>query len=145
MIKERDEAALPQSGDGSSPTSRAASPAAARSTRSPPTATASGGRTARNAPRAEPAPPTKAARIPGAKKARLPADPRPQLASAADQAPDGPQWFHEIKYDGYRLIARIGDGTVRLLTRNGLDWTAKISRTGREARRIAGRSGADRR
>ncbi|MGC1885834.1 MAG: ATP-dependent DNA ligase, partial [Stellaceae bacterium] len=41
------------------------------------------------------------------------------------QPPDGPNWFHEIKYDGYRIHARIDGGDVRLLTRTGLDWTRK--------------------
>jgi ATP-dependent DNA ligase len=37
--------------------------------------------------------------------------------------PSGPEWFHEIKYDGYRLrVERNGD-RVRLITRNGYDWT----------------------
>ncbi len=36
----------------------------------------------------------------------MPADPRPSLAHAAEEAPDGPDWVHEIKYDGYRLLAR---------------------------------------
>ena len=56
----------------------------------------------------------------------MPADPRPLLATPADEAPDGPDWLHEIKYDGYRLLARISDGKVRLSTRNGLDWTGKF-------------------
>ncbi len=64
--------------------------------------------------------------IPGARKGRMPGDLKPQLASAANQAPDGPEWLHEIKYDGYRLLARIEDGEVRLITRGGLDWTAKF-------------------
>ena len=37
----------------------------------------------------------------------------------------GPQWLHEIKLDGYRMAARIDNGRVQLLTRTGLDWTAK--------------------
>ena len=41
------------------------------------------------------------------------------------EAPDGDQWLHEIKYDGFRMHARLDRGEVRLLTRNGLDWTAK--------------------
>jgi len=65
-------------------------------------------------------------RIQGARKARMPAEPRPLLACAAADAPDGPDWLHEIKYDGYRLLAQIHAGEVRLLTRNGLDWTAKF-------------------
>jgi ATP-dependent DNA ligase len=40
-------------------------------------------------------------------------------------APDGPNWLHEIKFDGYRLHARVDSGDVRLLTRTGLDWTHK--------------------
>ena len=50
---------------------------------------------------------------------------KPQLTELVKQPPDGPDWFHEIKYDGYRIHARIDDGDVRLLTRTGLDWTRK--------------------
>jgi bifunctional non-homologous end joining protein LigD len=64
--------------------------------------------------------------IPGARKGPLPEKLAPQLASVAKQAPPGEEWLHEIKYDGYRLIARVDHGRVRLLTRNGLDWTAKF-------------------
>jgi bifunctional non-homologous end joining protein LigD len=44
--------------------------------------------------------------------------------------PSGPQWLHEIKLDGYRMAARIAHGRVQLLTRTGLDWTAKYPSTG---------------
>jgi bifunctional non-homologous end joining protein LigD len=64
--------------------------------------------------------------IPGARKRRMPDKLQPQLATLANQAPDGPEWLHEIKYDGYRLLARIEDGEVRLITRGGLDWTTKF-------------------
>jgi bifunctional non-homologous end joining protein LigD len=64
--------------------------------------------------------------IPGSRKVRMPGDLKPQLATLANRAPGGPEWLHEIKYDGYRLLARIEDGTVRLITRGGLDWTAKF-------------------
>jgi ATP-dependent DNA ligase len=50
---------------------------------------------------------------------------RPQLTQLVQAAPDGPQWLHEIKYDGFRMHARLDRGEVRLLTRNGLDWTHK--------------------
>jgi ATP-dependent DNA ligase len=41
------------------------------------------------------------------------------------QPPSGPQWVHEIKLDAYRMAARIDTGRVQLLTRTGLDWSAK--------------------
>ena len=50
---------------------------------------------------------------------------RPQLTQLVDAAPEGPDWLHEIKYDGYRMHARLDHGAVRLLTRTGLDWTHK--------------------
>lgn len=50
----------------------------------------------------------------------------PCLATLADGPPEGPPWVHEIKFDGYRLQARITDGAVALLTRSGLDWTARF-------------------
>jgi ATP dependent DNA ligase-like protein len=50
---------------------------------------------------------------------------KPQLTKLVDQAPDGPDWLHEIKFDGYRMHARLDRGAVRLLTRTGLDWTPK--------------------
>jgi len=50
---------------------------------------------------------------------------KPQLTQLVDQAPDGPDWLHEIKFDGYRMHARLNRGTLRLLTRTGLDWTHK--------------------
>jgi bifunctional non-homologous end joining protein LigD len=56
----------------------------------------------------------------------MPVELKPQLASVAAAAPAGPDWVHEIKYDGYRLFARIEHGKVRLITRNGLDWTTKF-------------------
>ena len=49
----------------------------------------------------------------------------PQLTQLVDAALDGDQWLHEIKYDGYRMHARLDRGEVKLLTRTGLDWTHK--------------------
>jgi DNA ligase D-like protein (predicted ligase) len=58
--------------------------------------------------------------------AALPQWIRPQLTQlVVDAAPDGPDWLHEIKFDGYRMHARLDRGAVRLLTRTGLDWTHK--------------------
>src|SRR5262245_4264456 len=72
--------------------------------------------------------------ISSARRGPMPRRPKPQLATAADRAPEGPEWLHEIKYDGYRLLARIEDGKARLITRGGLDWTAKFPAL---ARRLA--------
>ena len=57
----------------------------------------------------------------------LPAWVKPQLTKLVDQPPEGPDWLHEIKFDGYRMHARLDRGAVRLLTRTGLDWTHKYS------------------
>jgi ATP-dependent DNA ligase len=65
------------------------------------------------------------ARRTGANAPALPEWIRPQLTELVDAAPDGPGWLHEIKYDGYRMHARLDRGAVRLLTRTGLDWTHK--------------------
>jgi bifunctional non-homologous end joining protein LigD len=50
---------------------------------------------------------------------------RPQLTQLVDAAPEGEDWLHEIKYDGYRMHARLDRDAVKLLTRTGLDWTYK--------------------
>ena len=50
---------------------------------------------------------------------------KPQLTKLVDTPPDGPEWLHEIKFDGYRMHARLDRDAVRLLTRTGLDWTHK--------------------
>jgi DNA ligase D-like protein (predicted ligase) len=55
----------------------------------------------------------------------LPVWVKPQLTKLVDQPSDGPEWLHEIKYDGYRMHARLDRRAVRLLTRTGLDWTHK--------------------
>ena len=46
----------------------------------------------------------------------------PCLPSTADHPPAGPEWVHEIKHDGYRVMARRDPVGIRLLTRNGHDW-----------------------
>lgn len=64
--------------------------------------------------------------VTGARPAPLPAKLSPMLATLVTEAPGGDQWLHEIKFDGYRLLARIDGGTCALLTRNGHDWTGKF-------------------
>src|SRR5437879_9895379 len=48
----------------------------------------------------------------------------PQLATLVDAPPSGGEWLHEIKFDGYRIGARVRKGRMSLYTRNGNDWTA---------------------
>lgn len=59
-------------------------------------------------------------------RAKLPQQQAPQLASVADEAPEGENWVSEIKFDGYRLLCWLDDGKARVLTRNGLDWTDRL-------------------
>ncbi|WLG71042.1 DNA ligase D [Pseudomonas brassicacearum] len=63
----------------------------------------------------------------GAVAGPLPDTLKPELATLVESAPDG-EWLYEIKFDGYRVMARIEHGDVRLLTRNGHDWTHKLPR-----------------
>ena len=58
----------------------------------------------------------------------------PQLATLVDHPPASAGWVHEIKLDGYRLQVRVEHGKARLLTRSGLDWTAKFPEIAAAAR-----------
>lgn len=60
--------------------------------------------------------------------AALPAFVKPQFSKLVKAPPPGSEWLHEIKFDGYRMHARLDYGDVRLLTRTGLDWTKKYPR-----------------
>lgn len=72
------------------------------------------------------APSPSVAEIQGAKRKALPAMIQPQLATLVDHAPTEAGWVHEIKYDGYRILARIDNGSVRLYTRNKNEWTGQF-------------------
>jgi bifunctional non-homologous end joining protein LigD len=50
----------------------------------------------------------------------------PELATLDDEVPDGPRWLHEVKYDGYRIVARKSGGEIVLFSRSGLDWTVRF-------------------
>ncbi|HEX5737219.1 MAG TPA: DNA ligase D, partial [Hydrogenophaga sp.] len=57
----------------------------------------------------------------------LPASLSPQLATRVEKPPsDDADWLYEIKFDGYRMLARIEGTQVKLFTRTGLDWTARL-------------------
>ncbi|HEX7038438.1 MAG TPA: DNA ligase D [Pseudomonadales bacterium] len=77
-----------------------------------------------------------AAAMPGARRGRLPARPRPQLATLVDRPPSGAGWIHEIKFDGYRIMAVIDRGEVRLVSRNGKDWTERFPEIARELAKL---------
>src|SRR5262249_15372680 len=81
-----------------------------------------------------------AASLPGARRAPLPAFVAPQLATLVATAPAGDEWLHEMKFDGYRVLCRIDGGSVRLLSRNGKDWTARLPGIARAAARLGVRA-----
>ncbi|MGY2485487.1 DNA ligase D [Cupriavidus sp. CP313] len=69
----------------------------------------------------------------GAPRAALPLALAPQLATLVEQPPsDAQAWRYEIKFDGYRLLARIDGKDVRLFTRQGHDWTSKLRALARD-------------
>jgi bifunctional non-homologous end joining protein LigD len=67
------------------------------------------------------------ARAAGAVKAPLPTRLSPQLATLATGTPTAGDWIYEIKFDGYRLMARIEEGRARLITRGGHDWSSRMT------------------
>ena len=61
---------------------------------------------------------------------------KPQLAKETEAPPEGPAWLHELKLDGYRMQARKDGAKVQLLTRSGLDWTARMKTIAEEIARL---------
>ncbi|MDR3420767.1 MAG: DNA ligase D [Xanthobacteraceae bacterium] len=84
----------------------------------PPPAARAAGSAKKSAPQAKSAKP-----LP---RQRLPDFVPLSLATLFDRAPSGPNWLHEIKFDGYRMEARLDHGKVRLLTRKEQDWTHRF-------------------
>jgi bifunctional non-homologous end joining protein LigD len=72
------------------------------------------------------------AALPGAVRRALPAALAPQLATLSKALPVTGDWIYEIKFDGYRLLARIERGHAKILTRRGLDWTDRFQGIARE-------------
>ena len=58
--------------------------------------------------------------------AKLPLSFFPQLATLVDEPPTGGGWIYEVKFDGYRVLARIEGKDIRLFTRNGNNWTPRL-------------------
>ncbi|HEY5102219.1 MAG TPA: DNA ligase D, partial [Steroidobacteraceae bacterium] len=78
-------------------------------------------------PSSEPMPSPKSSKRKSRSRAAPPAFVPPQLCRLVERAPDGVNWVHEIKFDGYRIQLRVADGQVTLKTRKGLDWTQKFA------------------
>ncbi|WP_075795953.1 DNA ligase D [Massilia putida] len=73
----------------------------------------------------------------GAVKADLPETLTPELATLVDGPPADPEnYIYEIKFDGYRMLARVQGKDIRLITRNGNDWTDKLGPLQQEIRRM---------
>jgi len=70
----------------------------------------------------------------------FPAFVKPQLATMRDAPPDGDDWLHEMKFDGYRIQALLSAGRVKLMTRNGKDWTGRYPEVSAALSKIAVRS-----
>jgi bifunctional non-homologous end joining protein LigD len=85
----------------------------------------------------------RAAKLGKAKKTTLKNEAfEPQLARLGERPPEGPQWLHEIKWDGYRLVTTIVDGNVRIWSRNAIEWTAKVPEIVAAIRQLGLKSGA---
>jgi bifunctional non-homologous end joining protein LigD len=75
--------------------------------------------------------------VDGARVARMPDDIAPQLATLVAEAPTGDDWVHEIKLDGYRMLARCEKGRVAWITRGGHDWSERVPSLSRELASLA--------
>ena len=71
------------------------------------------------------------------KPTRFPKNVYPQLATLVDKPPSGPEWLHEIKFDGYRILAVKQNNQTRLMTRNNNDWTNKFKSVAQEIDKLA--------
>src|SRR5688572_29451073 len=85
------------------------------------------------APRAKPA---KLAKLQIGVRAPMPGFVEPQLATLVKQMPTGDDWIAEMKYDGYRMLCRIEDGTARLFSRTAKEWTGNFDTIARAAARL---------
>ena len=78
-------------------------------------------------------------RVSEGRKAPMPEFIEPELATLTRRAPPGAEWIHEVKFDGYRILARIDNGAVRLFSRNGKDWTSRFATIAASLKRLRAR------
>jgi len=71
--------------------------------------------------------PPKPKKIAGARKAKMPQEVEPELATLVSAPPAGDEWLHELKLDGYRILCAVEDGEAQVYTRNAKDWTARFA------------------
>ena len=76
------------------------------------------------------------ARASAARLASVPAFIAPQLATLRTQPPRDAGWVYEVKFDGYRMLARVDRGDVRIVSRNAQDWTARLPTIAAAVRRL---------
>ncbi len=62
----------------------------------------------------------------GARERSFPRSPKSQLATAVTDPPEGDEWFHELKLDGYRMFCSLRNGQVQFTSRRGNDWTVRL-------------------
>ncbi len=80
---------------------------------------------------------SRALALPQARRQAAPRGPfAPQLARLGTSVPAGEAWLHEIKWDGYRLLATVDAGEVRLWSRNALEWTQRLPEIGEAVRAL---------
>jgi hypothetical protein len=82
------------------------------------------------------------AELPGARPARYPGFIAPCDPTLRERAPQGPDWLHEIKIDGYRAQLHIHDGRVRVFSRSGYDWPQQFAQIARAAEALSTRDGS---
>ncbi|RJR38349.1 MAG: DNA ligase D [Desulfobacteraceae bacterium] len=85
--------------------------------------------------------PPDAATLPGARRSEMPSETKPQLAMLVKEPPQGERWIHEIKYDGYRILCFKRGKEVRLVSRNGKDWTSRFGSIARDASSLRMKNG----
>jgi bifunctional non-homologous end joining protein LigD len=75
-------------------------------------------------------------KLTGARKAAMPAFIPPQLATLVKDPPQGDEWLHELKFDGYRMLCYLNRGEVRFWSRNHKDWTNRFPTLGKAVTRL---------